>query len=211
MPPAVVAYITQYGYLTIFTLSFFTEAGIPNPLPNELVLLYAGYQSSLGNLNMWLVIATITFADFLGTSILYSLFYYFGRRIMDSRIRWVPRKKIREMSFQLEHGGKWAIYVSRLLPYVRIYTSVAAGLLNITPRVFLPIIFFSALTWGSGYVLAGRLLGQEYQNIVNAVGGWGLAFIAIGIFLFMFIAVPYFLQRWSRKTIPIEEDRDETL
>jgi hypothetical protein len=37
MPEEVVAYITKYGYLTIFILVFLQETGMPNPFPNELL------------------------------------------------------------------------------------------------------------------------------------------------------------------------------
>ena len=58
----------------------------------------------------------------------------------------------------------WPIYLGRLIPFIRGYTSVAAGLLHIPPRIFLPAVLLSALTWGGGYIIAGRLLGYTYIN-----------------------------------------------
>jgi len=42
------AYILKYGYIAIFSLVFLQEIGVPNPVPNEVVLLFSGYLSSVG-------------------------------------------------------------------------------------------------------------------------------------------------------------------
>ena len=48
MPEEVVYYITGYGYLAIFILVFLQEIGMPNPFPNELLLIFSGYLSFRG-------------------------------------------------------------------------------------------------------------------------------------------------------------------
>jgi membrane protein DedA with SNARE-associated domain len=86
MPPELAYYIVEYGYLIIFGLVFFQELGVPNPIPNELVLLFAGYLASIGTLDFVWLIVTVVAADFIGTAILYSVFYYYGKRILKSFI-----------------------------------------------------------------------------------------------------------------------------
>ena len=56
MPPTFSAYIIKYGYLAIFSLVFLQEIGVPNPVPNELVLLFSGYLTSTGKLNFTAVL-----------------------------------------------------------------------------------------------------------------------------------------------------------
>lgn len=81
MPHSLAVFIAHYGYPAIFSLVFLQEIGVPNPVPNELVLLFSGYLAFLGALNFVLVFLTVVAADFIGTSILYLVFYFFGGAI----------------------------------------------------------------------------------------------------------------------------------
>jgi membrane protein DedA with SNARE-associated domain len=77
------------------------------------------------------------------------------------------------------------------MPFIRGYTAVAAGLLKIPPGIFLPAVLLSALTWSGGYVIAGKLLGHEYVNVVSKLG-LGKA-VLVGV---AFLCIIGFL--WSR-------------
>lgn len=165
-------YITKYGYLAIFLLVFLQELGVPNPVTNEFVLLFSGYLAFAGVLNFWLVFLTAVSADFVGTTILYAVFYVFGKHIMDRRPRWFPisRERIDKIARMISERQQWGIYLGRLLPFLRGYASVAAGLLPIRPTIFMPAVIVSAITWSGGYVLAGRLLGPYWPQVASRVG-----------------------------------------
>ena len=55
MSPTLSAYIVKYGYMAIFSLVFLQEIGVPNPVPNEVVLLFSGYLASVGKLDLMTV------------------------------------------------------------------------------------------------------------------------------------------------------------
>lgn len=169
MPPELIAYITEYGYITIFGLVFLQELGVPNPVPNELILIYSGYLASVGKLSFALVILTVVAADFIGTTILYVVFYFFGPRFL-KKLTFLPQKKIDQLVVYLSGKGRWGIYTGRLLPLIRGYASVAAGLLRLPPQEFLPAVILSALTWSGGYVFLGRILGPKWENVSNYFG-----------------------------------------
>jgi membrane protein DedA with SNARE-associated domain len=71
MSPTLSAYIITYGYIAIFSLVFLQEIGIPNPVPNEVVLLFSGYLSSVGKLDYITVLIAVIAADAIGSSLLY--------------------------------------------------------------------------------------------------------------------------------------------
>ena len=143
---------------------------MPNPLPNELVLLFSGYLTSIGKLDFTIVLITVIAADTLGSSVLYIAFYYFGQRVLQKWPRVIPTTKLAYLTARVSHKNRWSIYVGRHIPFLRGYTAVAAGLLKIPPRIFLPAVLLSALTWSGGYVIAGKLLGHEYVNVVSKLG-----------------------------------------
>ena len=166
-------YITRYGYVAIFLLVLLQELGVPNPVMNEFVLLSSGYLAFSGVLNLWLVFVTAVSADCIGTTILYAVFYLFGQYIMDHRPRWLPVSPahIDRIAHTISERQQWGIYVGRLIPFLRGYVSVAAGILPIGPKIFVPAVIVSAITWSGGYVIAGRVLGPYWEQVAARIGG----------------------------------------
>jgi membrane protein DedA with SNARE-associated domain len=165
-------YITKYGYLAIFLLVLLQELGVPNPVTNEFVLLFSGYLAFSGVLSLWLVFLTAVSADCIGTTVLYAVFYLFGEYIMDHRPRWLPvsPEHINRIARAISERQHWGIYVGRHIPFLRGYVSVAAGILATSPRIFIPAVVVSAITWSGGYVIAGRLLGPCWEQVAAKVG-----------------------------------------
>jgi membrane protein DedA with SNARE-associated domain len=173
MSSELVLFITKYGYLAIFSLVLLQELGVPNPVTNEFVLLFSGYLAFSGALNLWLVILAAVSADCIGTTILYAVFYLFGEYIMDHRSRWLPvsPSHIDRIAQKISERQQWGIYVGRLIPFLRGYASVAAGILRIRPKIFIRAVIVSAITWSGGYVVAGKLLGPYWEQFAAKMGG----------------------------------------
>src|SRR5262249_22922255 len=170
MSPTLSAFILKYGYMAIFSLVFLQEIGVPNPIPNELVLLFSGYLTSIGQLHFTTVLLTVITADALGSSVLYITFYSCGQRVLQKWPRVIPTSKLTSLTARVSHKDRWSIYVGRHIPFLRGYTAVAAGLLKISPTIFLPAVLLSALTWSGGYVIAGKLLGHKYEDMTSKLG-----------------------------------------
>jgi membrane protein DedA with SNARE-associated domain len=173
MPAELGLYITKYGYIAIFSLVFLQEIGVPNPVTNEFVLLFGGYLAFMGTLNLWFVILAAVSADFLGTTMLYFVFYLFGEYLMSHQPKWFPVKPehIDKLAQKISDRERWGIYVGRLIPFLRGYASIAAGVLRIRPKVFIPAVIVSAITWSGGYVIAGKLLGPYWEQVAAKIGG----------------------------------------
>lgn len=202
MPQELTAYITQYGYFAIFALVFLQEIGIPNPVPNELVLLFSGYLASEGLLSFPLLFLTVVFADFIGTSLLYFVFYSFGKKLLEKKPRWLPIHKghIERLGSFISKKDWWGIYLGRLIPYVRGYASVAAGLLQLKPRIFLTMVLLSAATWSGGYALAGKIMGPYWETVAEKIGGTSrLIYIILAAILVYYFARQLLKWRKSHK------------
>ncbi len=198
MPVSLIAYITKYGLIAIFSLVFLQEIGVPNPIPTELVILFSGYLSSIGKLNFVAVFFAAVSADFIGTSVLYFVFYYFSSWILARLSRRISMDKIDRLKAKLEKRSFWSVYLGRLLPYVRGYTSVAAGILEIPPRIFLPAVILSAITWSGGYAIAGRILGPRWAILASKLGTGKFAILVlIALIIFIFV-IPHAHRRYRR-------------
>lgn len=191
MPEDLIIYITKYGYLAIFLLIFLQEIGAPNPIPNELVLLISGYMIFLGILKLPLVILAAVLADFMGTSILHTVFYFSGAYLLQHKPRWLPfpTQVIERLKQRISKNGLVGIYIGRLTPFIRGYTSVITGLLQIETRIFLPIALITATIWVIMYVIAGILLGPFWNQVVAniSVVKYGILLIFSTVLFFIVI------------------------
>jgi membrane protein DedA with SNARE-associated domain len=202
MPEELVYYVTRYGYLAIFILVFLQETGMPNPFPNELLLLFSGYLSFKGLLYLPYIILTVISADFIGTIILYFLFYNAGTLIMKKKPRWFPlsTRMIEKLTTKISKGGQLSIYIFRLTPFTRGYTSVITGLLQVKPKIFLPIALISALTWATIYVVIGHLIGPSWHLFTQNIDSLKYILLAVlALVLCIFILVYLNRRRENRK------------
>lgn len=189
MPHELVTFITQYGYLAIFALVFLQEIGIPTIVPNELVLLFSGYLTVDGTLSLPLVFTVAILGDFLGTTVLFYVFYFFGKKILEKKPRWIPinMEKIERLGQIITEKNKWGMFLCRLIPFIRGYASVAAGILQLKPKAFLTMVALSAIVWSGGYVLVGKLSYKSWNIILLKFPGistWIYIIIAVIIILF---------------------------
>jgi membrane protein DedA with SNARE-associated domain len=201
MPPEVNLFIANYGYLAIFILVFSQEIGIPNPVPNELVLMYAGYLSLKGILYLPFIILTAISADCIGTSLLYTTFYFFGSYILRHKPKWLPfsQRVIDRLTTRISAKGLWAIRIGRLTPFIRGYTSVIAGLLQIKPKTFLPIALISATIWSSVCIITGRIIGPYWSEVGSKFGNLKLIILTAVLLILIVFVVRYFRNRKLNK------------
>jgi membrane protein DedA with SNARE-associated domain len=200
MPEEVTFWVTQYGYLAIFVMVFLQEVGMPNPLPNELLLMFSGYLAFKGILFWPYVILTIVAADFIGTNILYFLFYSTGSFIMQKKPKWIPLSAgmLERLSERISKGGQLSIYIFRLTPFTRGYTSVITGIMQIKPAVFLPLALVSAITWAMVYVIAGYLIGPSWQMFSQNIANFKYIMLAVLIIVVCMLILINYLRRKKR-------------
>jgi membrane protein DedA with SNARE-associated domain len=159
-------FVNSYGYLAVFILVFLQEIGVPNPVPNELVLLFAGALTVIGGLSFWLTLLTAVIADIAGTTLLFTVFYFFEHYIMEKISRWKGiNEKLERIKESILRRGQWGIFIGRMMPYLRGYASAVAGILNIPYRKFLPMVIIPAIIWTGGYVTLGHFLGKKWESV----------------------------------------------
>ncbi len=200
MPEEVVYYVTTYGYLAIFVMIFLQEIGMPNPFPNELLLIFSGYLTYKGLLYLPFVILTVVSADFIGTNLLYVLFYNAGALLLRRKPKWISlsARMIDKMKFKISNGGKLSIYIFRLTPFTRGYTSVISGLMQIKPKVFLPVALVSGLTWASVYVVTGYLIGPTWDLFSRRIGNFKYIMLAVLVLIVSVFLIVYFVRSRHR-------------
>lgn len=140
------------------------------PLPSEAILPFAGYLVSKGVMS----IHTAAFAGAIGCVIgsipSYYLGYFGGRPFVEKYGKWflISRKDL-EMADKWEQKyGNLAFFICRMLPIVRTFISLPAGILKADLKQFTLFTFLGSLIWSYPLVFVGMKLG-EHREALKAV------------------------------------------
>lgn len=210
IPPDFILKIVKYGYLIIVMMVFLQEVGFPNPIPNELVLLLSGYLSFTGMLKIQLVILAAVLGDLLGSGILFSVFFFFGKTIMKRKPRWLPvsQRKLHKLSLKLQHKGFAAILIGRLLPFVRGYVSVLMGLMNFPAKKYSLVLLLTAIFWSCFYVSTGFLIGP-YWRLLSGYIAKGQPFMGFIPLIILLAIILLSIIKYSTKSYHIKNQINE--
>jgi membrane protein DedA with SNARE-associated domain len=157
------------------------EAGVPIPIPMDLVLLFVGERAATGSFPLWTAIVAVEFAVATGTIELFlfvrgpghGLVARFGSRFG------VTQERIEQASALLERRGRAAVVAGRATPGFRTVTVVAAGALRLKPRVALSLLLLGSSLFVQAHLVLGFLVGEAARDLLERAAGWGLAAVAL--------------------------------
>jgi membrane protein DedA with SNARE-associated domain len=177
-------YLGQYGYLAIFVLMVLESACIP--IPSEVTMVFGGFLVSRGDLDFFWVAVIGAVANLLGSWLAYGVGYVGGRPLI---MRWGRYVLLREHELDRAHDwferhGEAAVFVSRLLPVIRTFISLPAGVARMPFGKFTLYTFLGCLPWVFALTWAGVLLGDNWETFLRygepislAIGVIAAAFI----------------------------------
>jgi membrane protein DedA with SNARE-associated domain len=163
----VVDVLGRYGYTAVFVLMLLESACIP--IPSELTMVFGGFLVSRGELDFVAVSLTGTVANLVGSWIAYWVGYVGGRPLIH---RWGRYVLIRDHEVDRAHAwferhGEAAVFVSRLLPVVRTFISLPAGVARMPFGRFTVYTFLGCLPWCFALTWAGVLLGDNWETFLR--------------------------------------------
>jgi len=165
-------------------------------VPADLVMPLVGFSASQGAINLVVVIACATAGSVVGSLVLYLLGMLLGRdraRALLLRIPGLKAKTVdRAEAWFARHGAK-AVMFGRLLPGVRAFVSLPAGVERMPLPKFVVLTAIGSLMWNSTLLVAGYLLGSNWQVVTDVLGV--LTFVLLGAAV---LAVGYVVVRRRR-------------
>ncbi len=161
----IVTIVGQLGYIGIIIMMFLESSFFP--FPSEVVIPPAGYLSSIGKMNIYLVIATGILGSILGALFNYWLALKFGRPAV---IRFgiyfgMSESKFSRVEKLFCNHGKFSTFIGRLIPGVRQYISFPAGLAQMPLRPFIIYTGLGAGIWIIILAIIGYLVGNNQELI----------------------------------------------
>ena len=160
------------GLLAILGLILVKEAGIPVPIPGDLIVIGAGVAASQGRADAPTTLVGIVLASIVGGAIQYALIRSVARptllRILG---RVTSGERLDSQTERFRRGGARSVALARSTPGVRIVAIAASGLAGVPPVAFiLGLALGNALFIGAHFGL-GFVLGEPIVRIVGAALG----------------------------------------
>ena len=165
--------VADYGYVAIFLLVALGSACIP--IPSEIVLLFGGALASetfatefltdpSKQVNLVAVVVVALAGGMVGSWLGFWMGYAGGRPLIDRWGRYLlfrPHEVDRAHEW-FERHGEALIFFGRLVPLLRAFVSLPAGIAKMDLRKFSLFTFLGILPWTVGFTLAGYYLGEQW-------------------------------------------------
>ncbi len=202
-PVSYAGFITHAGYAALILLGFLEAACIP--ISSEVTFGFAGVLAYQGHLNLALVIIIGSVAELAGSLLSYGVGRWGGRPLVDRVGRYVliTRADVDRAERFLAGRGAWAVPVGRMLPLVRAFVSLVAGLVEMPALRFgilsaIGTVCYAAIVSGIGYGV-----GSAWQSVNHGIADAGYV-IAVIVVLAIVAFVFYRLRELRR------EDRERS-
>ncbi|MDY6940023.1 MAG: DedA family protein [Cyanobacteriota bacterium] len=163
--------ISDLGYWGIAMLMFL-ENVFP-PIPSEIIMPLAGFAASEGKLAVIPAAISGTLGSFLGAFLWYYVGLYLGQKrieiLADRYGRWLSlsSEDVRKAKQWFDRQGVWATGLCRLIPGVRTWISVPAGISRMNLLAFIVTSLVGTAIWISFLTSAGYLLGSNYDRVAQ--------------------------------------------
>jgi len=164
-----VSIIAATGYAGVFVLMTLESGCIP--LPSEVTMPFAGFLASQGVLSFWLIVLAGGLGNLAGSLIA----YYVGLALEDSVLRtfirrWGKWVLMSERDYELAEGwfrrhGEIVVFVSRMLPIIRTFISLPAGVARMNVLRFSAYTIVGSLLWSTLLTYIGVQLGDHWHEL----------------------------------------------
>lgn len=204
MLESIISTINSLGYIGI-ALLMALENIIP-PIPSELIMPLAGFTVTQGKMSFFAVVVAGTIGSVVGATPWYFLGKYWGlkrtKRIADRYGKWLTLsgEDVEKAKQWFDRRGYIATGIGRLVPGIRTYISLPAG---ISKMPFIPFLFYSTLGsifWVSFLTGAGYIFGANYEKV-----GTYLKPFSIIVLMGVFATIIYWVIKRKRKVKIIQK------
>ena len=160
----IITVLAAAGYVGLLGLMAAESACLP--LPSEVILPFAGFLVSQGRMNLLLVATVGALGCNLGSAIAYAVGRHAGRHAIERWGKYVllTRDDLRRADWFFDRFGSAAVLIARMLPVVRTFIALPAGIAAM-PQVRFHIYTFVG-SWPWCFILAyiGMVLGEKWGS-----------------------------------------------
>jgi membrane protein DedA with SNARE-associated domain len=176
-------FISSAGLAGVFVLMVLESACIP--VPSEAIMLFAGFSVSQGNLTLVGVVAAGVLGNVVGSVIAWTAGYYGRVELLErNRLIHVSPAQLQRADRWFERYGSATVFFTRMIPIVRTFISLPAGVARMPIGRFTLLTAAGSLPWVLMLALVGREVGdnwEQWKNYLHYLDYAVLAAIIVGV------------------------------
>ncbi|RXJ57667.1 DedA family protein [Candidatus Marinarcus aquaticus] len=194
--------VGDLGYWGIFIMMFLESSFFP--FPSEVVMIPAGYLAYQGEMNLFLAIFAGISGSLAGAVFNYLLALKFGRAFLSRYGKYILVKEetMQKMENFFNKHGHISTFSGRLIPAVRQYISLPAGLAKMNLLKFSIYTSLGAGIWVLILALLGYFIGHN-QALISEY----LRVIIISILILLAVFILFYIRIKMKKSIFIKKKR----
>ena len=177
--PFIDALYSQLGYVGVAIAMTIESAAVP--LPSELILPFAGWSVSRGLIepltnspwSYWGAVVAGVFGNTAGSLLSYAIGAYGGRPLVERFGKYVliSAHDLDVAERWFDRYGEATVFFSRMLPIVRTFISIPAGVARMPLWRFLLFSILGAIPWVMLLVWGGMVLGDHWLDLKHSLKG----------------------------------------
>jgi membrane protein DedA with SNARE-associated domain len=171
--------IDSMGYIGVVILMGIESAAIP--LPSEIIMPFSGFLAATGRFTLFGLALAGAIGSVLGSWITYALGYYGGRPLVIRYGRYVLiTQHDLEMSERFfARFGSWSTFIGRMLPIVRTFISVPAGIAKEPIVSFTVAAFVGSFIWSYFLAWLGFRFKENWHSLETYFRQFDVLIVAI--------------------------------
>lgn len=183
--------VTAHAYVTLFFIIAIEEAGIPLPVPGDLVIAYYGWRAARDPYEIAQTILTCAVASTVGTQVPYWIARRWGKRVTERVVYWLDfdPAKIEQVFVRFGQHGFRDVLIARLIPGLRVAVALVAGTAGVPWARFSSGVFVAGTIYWTIWVMLGSLLGPSVVEHLSP------AYLRVIIFAIPVIVVAFLIAR----------------
>lgn len=165
----IIHFINSLGYLGIFGLMTLESALIP--IPSEVTMPFAGSLVAIGTFNFWLVVIVGTLGNLFGSLLAYWLGWW-GQEAVVRKVIVKYGKYLLLSEHEYDRSERWfknhgelIVLASRVLPVLRTFISLPAGVAKMKLKKFVPYTVIGCFVWSIVLTQIGVILGNNWSSL----------------------------------------------
>jgi membrane protein DedA with SNARE-associated domain len=170
-------FIGSAGVLAVFLLMTLESACIP--VPSEAIMLFAGFSVSKGELTLFGIVAAGVLGNLVGSWIAYAVGYYGRIDLLEkNKLIHISPKHLKWADDWFARYGSWTVFFSRMLPIVRTFISLPAGVARMPLWRFTAYTLAGCIPWVLALALVGEAVGDNWEDWRHKLGYLDYAVLA---------------------------------
>jgi len=156
-------FISATGLPAVFLLMLLESACLP--VPSEAIMLFAGSSVAAGDLTLFGVVAAGVLGNLAGSWIAYAVGYYGRIDLLEkNKLIHISPKHLKWADDWFERYGSATVFFSRMLPIVRTFISLPAGVAKMPFWRFTALTLLGCIPWVLMLALIGESVGDNWEE-----------------------------------------------